>query len=95
MLSPSYMRPCSAALRIVFALTLVGCVFDPSGATGSGDGGVPDADPGATAEWLEVNRRYSAVWPNMARMGTPPVDADEWNGKPGKAPSLSPKPHEE
>ena len=56
---------------------------------------VPDTDPGATAEWLEVNRRYSAVWPNMARMGTPPVDADEWNGKPGKAPSLSPKPHEE
>ena len=44
---------------------------------------VPDTDPGATAEWLDVNRQYSAVWPNMSRMGTPPADADAWNGQPG------------
>jgi ferredoxin len=29
------------------------------------------------------------VWPNITRKGTPPDDADEWKGKPGKAELLS------
>ena len=53
---------------------------------------VPDSDAAAAA-WLEINRDYANVWPNMNRKETPPADAEEWNGKPGKKQLLSPNPH--
>lgn len=28
--------------------------------------------------WVEINRQYALVWPNIARKGTPPADSDEW-----------------
>jgi len=44
---------------------------------------VPDSDPNAEA-WLELNRTYSAQWPNLTRKGEAPADADEWKGVSGK-----------
>jgi len=52
---------------------------------------VPDSDDRAIA-WLEVNRTYAAQWPNITRKGTPPVDADAWKDKPGKAELFSSEP---
>lgn len=53
---------------------------------------VPDSDPMATA-WAEANRTYAAIWPNPSRRGTPPPDAEAWNGKPDKEKLLSLEPH--
>jgi ferredoxin len=44
---------------------------------------LPDSDPRA-AEWLALNGEQAARWPNITRKGTPPEDADEWKGRPGK-----------
>ena len=54
---------------------------------------VPDSDDKA-AEWAEMNRVFSAQWPNITRKGTPPADAEDWNGKPGKKALLSTEPAE-
>ncbi|MBP0447158.1 ferredoxin family protein [Roseomonas sp. SSH11] len=53
----------------------------------------PDSDDRAT-DWAELNRTYSAQWPNMARKGEPPADAKEWDGKPGKKALFDPSPGE-
>ncbi len=53
----------------------------------------PDSDARATPEWLELNARYAAVWPNLTVKGDPPTDADAWNGVAGKAASFSAEPH--
>ncbi len=45
---------------------------------------LPDSGPAATPEWLELNARLSRVWPNITVKGTPPGDADTWNGAPDK-----------
>jgi ferredoxin len=55
---------------------------------------LPDSDDKAAA-WLEKNRELSAAWPNMTRKGTPPADAEDWKGRPGKAEMLSLNPHKE
>jgi ferredoxin len=52
---------------------------------------VPDSDDRAAA-WAELNRTYSAIWPNITRKGEPPADADEWKDKPDKAKLFSPEP---
>ncbi len=44
---------------------------------------LPDTEPEAE-KWLELNRKYSEIWPNITRKGTPPPDADEWKGVSGK-----------
>ncbi len=44
---------------------------------------LPDTDPGAEA-WLELNREYAEVWPNITRKGEAPADAEEFNGMAGK-----------
>jgi ferredoxin len=49
----------------------------------------PDSASEATPEWLAINADYSKVWPNITRKGTPPPDADAWNGAPGKKAHLS------
>jgi ferredoxin len=55
----------------------------------------PDADRRATPDWLELNRHYSRLWPNMNSKGLPPPDADAWNGVKGKRDGLSAEPHRE
>jgi ferredoxin len=52
---------------------------------------VPDTEKGIE-KWLDVNREYSAKWPNITRKGAPPPDADEWRDKPNKAQYFSPNP---
>ena len=52
---------------------------------------VPDSDDKAT-DWLEQNRTYAAIWPNITRKGDPPADADEWKDRAGKAGLFSPNP---
>lgn len=29
-------------------------------------------------KWLEINRKYSQIWPNIKEKGDPPPDADAW-----------------
>ena len=38
---------------------------------------VPDT-VGDQGKWIEQNRQYAEVWPNITSKGTPPADADEW-----------------
>ncbi|HLW27605.1 MAG TPA: ferredoxin FdxA [Kiloniellales bacterium] len=44
---------------------------------------LPDSDPDADA-WLELNKDYSATWPNISRKGETPPDADEYKDVEGK-----------
>ncbi len=44
---------------------------------------IPDTEPEAE-KWLELNRKYSEIWPNITRKKDPPPDADEWKGVPNK-----------
>ena len=44
---------------------------------------VPDTDSEGE-KWLELNREYSEIWPNIARKGTPPADADDYITVKGK-----------
>jgi ferredoxin len=53
---------------------------------------VPDTDPAAEPEWLELNRRYASEWPNITRRKEPPPDADAQNGVSGKLAFFSPAP---
>ena len=51
----------------------------------------PDTEPGFET-WLDINAKYSAVWPNITVKREPPPDAKEWEGKPDKVNLLSPNP---
>lgn len=44
---------------------------------------VPDTEPGLE-KWVELNREYSAKWPNITRKGEAPGDADSFKGQAGK-----------
>lgn len=35
--------------------------------------------------WLALNAKYAEIWPNITEIGAVPSDAENWNGKPGKA----------
>lgn len=52
---------------------------------------LPDSEAKAS-EWAEFNKKYSAEWPNITRKKDPLPDAEDWNGKPGKADMVSTKP---
>ena len=54
---------------------------------------LPDTEPGLE-KWLEINTKYSEVWPNITRKKDSMADADAENGKPGKLADLSEKPGE-
>src|SRR5262249_17472549 len=54
----------------------------------------PDTEPGLE-NWLKLNRDYAGRWPNLTRKETPPADAEEWDGVPGKLAHFSPHPHQE
>ena len=49
---------------------------------------VPDTEEGLD-EWIELNAKFSAEWPNITMKGETPTDADEWKDKPGKKDLLS------
>ena len=53
---------------------------------------ISDAEPQATEFWLELNRKYSAEWPNIISKKEPPADADAQNGLAGKLAEFSPHP---
>ena len=54
---------------------------------------LPDTDPAAT-EWVEFNRKYSELWPNITQIGEVPADADKWKGVEGKFQYFSEAPGE-
>jgi ferredoxin len=35
-------------------------------------------------KWLELNRKYTALWPNITVKGKAPPDADDWLNTPDK-----------
>jgi ferredoxin len=54
----------------------------------------PDTEPGLDF-WLDLNRKYSAVWPNITRKKPAPPDADAFVNVPDKfAKYFSPNPGE-
>ena len=53
---------------------------------------VADSEPAATDLWLDLNRRYAELWPNILSKTTPLPDADVQNGRAGKLAELSPEP---
>ncbi|MGA7810663.1 ferredoxin FdxA [Bradyrhizobium sp.] len=54
---------------------------------------VPDTDLGEASHWLELNRKFASLWPNIVAKGQPPHDADVWSGVPNKlAEHFSPNP---
>ena len=44
----------------------------------------PDTDDSADGFWLQVNTKYSAIWPNITETKPPPPDTEEWDGVPDK-----------
>lgn len=44
---------------------------------------LPDTDPKAQ-EWLELNREYASIWPNIVEKINPPEDAKNWVNVPNK-----------
>ena len=51
----------------------------------------PDTEDGAE-EWVEFNRKYSELWPNITRKGEEPADADEWKDVSNKMEHFSENP---
>jgi len=43
-------------------------------------------------DWVEQNRKYSALWPNITVKLPAPPDADDYKGKPDKMKFFSEKP---
>jgi ferredoxin len=44
---------------------------------------LPDTEEGLE-KWLELNTKFSAVWPNITSQKAPPDDADAFKGEKGK-----------
>jgi ferredoxin len=44
---------------------------------------VPDTEPNLD-QWVELNAKYSAEWPNITVKGETPADADDFKGQDGK-----------
>ena len=52
---------------------------------------LPDTEDGL-GDWLEINTKYAAEWPNITVKGESPADADDWRDKPGKTELMSTNP---
>ncbi|MCW9035153.1 MAG: ferredoxin family protein [Rhodospirillales bacterium] len=52
---------------------------------------VPDTDDGLD-QWLEINKKYAEIWPNIVQIGEPPEDGEEWKDREGKLKLLSENP---
>jgi ferredoxin len=50
-----------------------------------------DAEPQATPHWLDLNRKYADLWPNIVAKKPAMPDADAENGRAGKAAEFSPE----
>ncbi len=44
----------------------------------------PDTDAEDSEKWLDINRKYSELWPNITRKKDPLPDADNWSSSAGK-----------
>ena len=44
---------------------------------------LPDTEDGLE-KWLELNTKYSSIWPNITSQKSPPDDADEHKGEADK-----------
>lgn len=44
---------------------------------------VPDSNP-AASDWISLNERYAALWPNISVAKPPPADAAAMDGVPDK-----------
>jgi ferredoxin len=54
----------------------------------------PDTEPGIE-KWLDLNRQYSVIWPNITKKKPAPADADAFVNVPDKsAKYFSPNPGE-
>lgn len=53
----------------------------------------PDTEPD-TEQWIELNKKYAEVWPNITSQRDPLPNADDVNGKAGKLAELSENPGE-
>ena len=46
---------------------------------------IPDTGGGDDeAKWLEINTKFSEIWPNITRKGEPPANADNFKDETGK-----------
>ena len=45
-------------------------------------------------KWIDVNERYSQIWPVITEKKDAPSDAEDWDGVPDKLDLLSPNPGE-
>ena len=52
---------------------------------------LPDTEPDID-EWLGINARFAAEWPNITRKGEEPTGSEDWKDKPNKKEHLSPNP---
>lgn len=43
----------------------------------------PDTEPGME-KWVEFNRKYAELWPNIVTKRDPYPDAEKYDGEPGK-----------
>ena len=43
----------------------------------------PDVDDNME-KWVEINRKYSEIWPNIIKRKDPPPDSDKWTDVPDK-----------
>lgn len=43
-------------------------------------------------KWLDINTKFSALWPVITQTKEPPADADDWAEKEGKEEYFSEKP---
>lgn len=44
---------------------------------------LPDTEPD-TEKWVDMNRKYAEIWPNITREIDPPADADDYADVEGK-----------
>ena len=52
----------------------------------------PESDQ--NTKWIDLNQKYSEIWPNINESKEGLKDAEEWNGKPNKEKLLSELPGE-
>ena len=43
----------------------------------------PDTEPGME-KWLEINKKYSEIWPNINQKKNPPADGDNFRNEKNK-----------
>ena len=39
---------------------------------------ISDDSDDSAKKWIDINRKYAEVWPNINKMGEPPKDSDKW-----------------